>query len=222
MFVAARTLDIVEYLERKPSQLSGGQGQRVAIRRSIVRNPKVFLFDEPLSNLDAKLRNQMRAEIISLRHKINITFIYVSHDQIEAMTLGDRIVIMRDGFVQQVGTPTQLFDHPANLFAASFIGTPQMSFFDGVLKVADGKYVVVVNGEANLRWAEVDGASGYIANSQITGAIDPGIQQQWFSRNCEWDRWLSASAFNYVFAGCEGCIPTGEWKRYPRRPFDRS
>ena len=147
VYVAARTLDIVQYLERKPSQLSGGQRQRVAIGRSIVRNPKVFLFDEPLSNLDAKLRNQMRAEIISLRHKINTTFIYVTHDQIEAMTLGDRIVIMRDGFMQQVGTPTELFDHPANLFVAGFIGTPQMNFFDGVLKKASGKYVVDVDGK---------------------------------------------------------------------------
>ena len=147
VYVAARTLDIVQYLERKPSQLSGGQRQRVAIGRSIVRNPKVFLFDEPLSNLDAKLRNQMRAEIIALRHKINTTFIYVTHDQIEAMTLGDRIVIMRDGFMQQVGTPTELFDHPANLFVAGFIGTPQMNFFDGVLKVVDGRYVVDIDGK---------------------------------------------------------------------------
>lgn len=131
---AARILDISQYLERKPGQLSGGQRQRVAIGRSIVRKPKVFLFDEPLSNLDAKLRNQMRAEILALRKKIDTTFVYVTHDQVEAMTLEDQIVIMKDGLVQQVGTPSQLFDNPANLFVAGFIGTPQMNFFDGKLK----------------------------------------------------------------------------------------
>ncbi len=126
---AAEILDITEYLNRKPKALSGGQRQRVAIGRAIVRNPKVFLMDEPLSNLDAKLRNQMRAEIIKLREKINTTFVYVTHDQTEAMTLGDRIVIMRDGFIQQIGTPQEVFSHPANLFVAGFIGTPQMNFF---------------------------------------------------------------------------------------------
>ena len=110
---AAETLDITQYLDRKPKNLSGGQRQRVAIGRAIVRNPKVLLMDEPLSNLDAKLRNQMRAEIIKLRQKINTTFIYVTHDQVEAMTLGDRIVVMKDGFVQQIGTPQEVFDHPA-------------------------------------------------------------------------------------------------------------
>ena len=128
---AAEILGITEYLDRKPKALSGGQRQRVAIGRAIVRNPKVFLMDEPLSNLDAKLRNQMRAEIIKLREKIDTTFIYVTHDQVEAMTLGDRIVIMRDGFIQQIGTPQEVFNHPLNLFVAGFIGTPQMNFFHG-------------------------------------------------------------------------------------------
>ena len=123
---AAEILDITQYLDRKPKALSGGQRQRVAIGRAIVRDPAVFLMDEPLSNLDAKLRNQMRAEIIKLRQRINTTFIYVTHDQTEAMTLGDRIVIMKDGFIQQIGTPQEVFDHPANLFVAGFIGTPQM------------------------------------------------------------------------------------------------
>ena len=127
---AAEILDITALLDRKPKALSGGQRQRVAIGRAIVRSPKVFLMDEPLSNLDAKLRNQMRAEIIKLRDKIDTTFIYVTHDQTEAMTLGDRIVIMRDGFIQQIGTPQEVFDKPANLFVAGFIGTPQMNFFD--------------------------------------------------------------------------------------------
>ena len=143
---AAEILDITQYLDRKPKALSGGQRQRVAIGRAIVRNPAVFLMDEPLSNLDAKLRNQMRAEIIKLRQRIDTTFIYVTHDQTEAMTLGDRIVIMRDGFIQQIGTPQQVFDHPANLFVAGFIGTPQMNYFDAHLSMVDGKYVVSGNG----------------------------------------------------------------------------
>ena len=127
---AAETLGITAYLDRKPKALSGGQRQRVAIGRAIVRDPKVFLMDEPLSNLDAKLRNQMRTEIIKLRQKVNGTFVYVTHDQTEAMTLGDRIVIMKDGFVQQIGTPQEVFNRPANLFVAGFIGMPQMNFFD--------------------------------------------------------------------------------------------
>ena len=135
---AAEILDITQYLDRKPKALSGGQRQRVAIGRAIVREPKVFLMDEPLSNLDAKLRNQMRAEIIKLRQKINTTFIYVTHDQTEAMTLGDRIVIMRDGFIQQIGTPQAVFDHPTNLFVAGFIGTPQMNFFHNARLVKTG------------------------------------------------------------------------------------
>ena len=142
---AAEILDITQYLDRKPKALSGGQRQRVAIGRAIVRDPAVFLMDEPLSNLDAKLRNQMRAEIIKLRQRINTTFIYVTHDQTEAMTLGDRIVIMRDGFIQQIGTPQEVFDHPANLFVAGFIGTPQMNLFDGKLIKQDGKYAVTVD-----------------------------------------------------------------------------
>ena len=143
---AAEILDITQYLDRKPKALSGGQRQRVAIGRAIVRSPKVFLMDEPLSNLDAKLRNQMRAEIIKLRQRIDTTFIYVTHDQTEAMTLGDRIVIMKDGVIQQVGTPQEVFDHPANLFVAGFIGVPQMNFFDAELVKADGKYAVTVGG----------------------------------------------------------------------------
>ena len=143
---AAEILDITQYLDRKPKALSGGQRQRVAIGRAIVREPKVLLMDEPLSNLDAKLRNQMRAEIIKLRQKINTTFIYVTHDQTEAMTLGDRIVIMKDGFIQQIGTPQEVFDHPANLFVAGFIGMPQMNFFDAKLEKDGGKYTVSVGG----------------------------------------------------------------------------
>ena len=143
---AAEILDITQYLDRKPKALSGGQRQRVAIGRAIVREPKILLMDEPLSNLDAKLRNQMRAEIIKLRQKINTTVLYVTHDQTEAMTLGDRIVIMKDGFIQQIGTPQEVFDHPANLFAADFIGTPQMNFFDAELQREGDRYSVILGG----------------------------------------------------------------------------
>ena len=143
---AAEILDITQYLDRKPKALSGGQRQRVAIGRAIVRDPAVFLMDEPLSNLDAKLRNQMRAEIIKLRQRINTTFIYVTHDQTEAMTLGDRIVIMKDGVIQQIGTPQQVFDHPSNLFVAGFIGTPQMNLFEGKLTRDGNRYFVETGG----------------------------------------------------------------------------
>ena len=143
----AEILDITQYLDRKPKALSGGQKQRVAIGRAMVRDPKVFLMDEPLSNLDAKLRNQMRAEIIKLRKRIDTTFMYVTHDQTEAMTLGDRIVIMKDGYVNQIGTPQDLFDRPVNLFVAGFIGMPVMNFFDGCrLELKDGVYYANIKG----------------------------------------------------------------------------
>ncbi len=153
---AAKVLGITEYLTRKPRALSGGQRQRVAIGRAMVRDSKVFLMDEPLSNLDAKLRNQMRAEIILLRKKIDTTFIYVTHDQTEAMTLGDRIVIMKDGFIQQVGTPTEVFEHPVNLFVAGLIGAPQMNTFRTELVRENGKYYVTPLGSR----IEVDGETG--------------------------------------------------------------
>lgn len=135
----ARTLGIEQYLERKPKDLSGGQRQRVALGRAIVRDAKIYLLDEPLSNLDAKLRAAMRVEIIRLYEKLKTTFIYVTHDQVEAMTMGTRIVVMKDGLVQQIDTPTNLYDHPANKFVAGFIGTPQMNFF----KVLYSKGVIV-------------------------------------------------------------------------------
>jgi multiple sugar transport system ATP-binding protein len=143
---AAKILDITQYLDRKPKALSGGQRQRVAIGRAIVRAPKVMLMDEPLSNLDAKLRNEMRAEIIKLRQRIDTTFMYVTHDQTEAMTLGDRIVIMRDGYIQQIGTPQEVFNHPANLFVAGFIGMPVMNFFDAQLTREGNEFYVELGG----------------------------------------------------------------------------
>ena len=139
---AAEILGITEYLMRKPRALSGGQRQRVAIGRAMVRHSKVFLMDEPLSNLDAKLRNQMRAEIILLRQKLDTTFVYVTHDQTEAMTLGDRIVIMKDGYIQQVGTPTEVFEMPKNLFVAGFIGAPQMNIIKTKLTREGNNYFV--------------------------------------------------------------------------------
>ncbi len=142
---AAEILGITELLQRKPKALSGGQRQRVAIGRAIVREPQVFLMDEPLSNLDAKLRNQMRTEIIKLRQRIDTTFIYVTHDQVEAMTLGDRIVVMEDGYIRQIGCPQDVFSKPENMFVAGFIGTPQMNFFDADLELKDGVYSAMLH-----------------------------------------------------------------------------
>ena len=163
---AAEVLGITDLLLRKPRALSGGQRQRVAIGRAMVRDSKVFLMDEPLSNLDAKLRNQMRAEIILLRKKIDTTFIYVTHDQTEAMTLGDRIVIMKDGFIKQVGTPEEVFDRPDNLFVAEFIGAPKMNTFKTKLTVEDGKYYVNPFGSK----IEVSGEKGNVLSQKNTKA----------------------------------------------------
>lgn len=139
---AAKILDIEHLLNRKPKALSGGQRQRVALGRAMVRDPAVFLLDEPLSNLDAKLRTQMRTEITKLHKKLQTTFVYVTHDQTEAMTMGDRIVVMKDGFIQQVDTPQNLYDSPCNLFVAGFIGSPQMNFIDAALTQKNGAYYV--------------------------------------------------------------------------------
>ena len=143
---AAKILGIEQLLNRKPKALSGGQRQRVALGRAIVRDPKVFLMDEPLSNLDAKLRVQMRTEITKLHQRLQTTFIYVTHDQTEAMTMGDRIVVMRDGVIQQVDTPQNLYDYPCNIFVAGFIGSPQMNFLDGTLQKNGDTYVVDLDG----------------------------------------------------------------------------
>ncbi len=173
---AAEILDITQYLDRKPKALSGGQRQRVAIGRAIVRDPKVMLMDEPLSNLDAKLRNEMRAEIIKLRNRINTTFIYVTHDQTEAMTLGDRIVIMRDGYIQQIGTPQQVFNHPANLFVAGFIGMPQMNFFDAQLTREGNKFFVELGG-TKTELSE-DKEERLLANDVQSQAVTLGVRPE--------------------------------------------
>ena len=143
---AARVLDITHLLDRKPKALSGGQKQRVALGRAIVRNPMVFLLDEPLSNLDAKLRATMRTELTKLHKRVGTTFIYVTHDQVEAMTMATRIVVMKDGLIQQVDTPQKLYDEPCNLFVAGFIGTPQMNFINGVLEKKEGKLYFTFEG----------------------------------------------------------------------------
>ena len=164
----AEILDITQYLKRKPKALSGGQRQRVAIGRAMVRDPKVFLMDEPLSNLDAKLRNQMRAEIIKLRSRINTTFMYVTHDQTEAMTLGDRIVIMKDGYVNRIGTPQEVFNKPVNLFVAGFIGMPVMNFFDNCK-------VLLENG---VYYAEIRGVRFMLDDFQQKALKQNGIETQ--------------------------------------------
>ena len=144
---AAKILEIEHLLDRKPKALSGGQRQRVALGRAMVRNPAVFLLDEPLSNLDAKLRTSMRTEIIKLHKKLATTFIYVTHDQTEAMTMGDRIVVMKDGIIQQVDTPQNLYDMPCNMFVAGFIGSPQMNFLDGTIVKKGDQYSVDLGGD---------------------------------------------------------------------------
>ena len=172
---AARILDLEKLLDRKPKALSGGQRQRVAMGRAIVRNPKVFLMDEPLSNLDAKLRVQMRSEIASLHNRLGATIIYVTHDQTEAMTLGTRIVVMKDGVVQQVDTPQNLYQKPQNLFVAGFMGSPQMNFLDAVVEVKGSEASLKVAGKSIPLPAEkakklIDG--GY-AGKTVTFGIRP-------------------------------------------------
>jgi multiple sugar transport system ATP-binding protein len=176
---AAAILDLEHFLNRKPKALSGGQRQRVALGRAIVREPQVFLMDEPLSNLDAKLRVQMRTEISKLQKRLEITTIYVTHDQTEAMTMGDRLVVMKDGVIQQVGTPLEIYNAPQNIFVAGFIGSPAMNFINGVLHEHDGQ---VIFSAACIQWALTDGQAkkvrdlGYIDKDVILGIRPEHIQ----------------------------------------------
>ena len=167
---AARILNLDALLDRYPRELSGGQRQRVAMGRAIVRDPKVFVFDEPLSNLDAKLRVSMRAEIKDLHQRLKTTTVYVTHDQIEAMTLADRIVVMHDGIIEQIGTPLDLFDKPGNLFVAQFIGSPSMNVLTGVLRKSDGRAWVEAQGQQWPVSAQVAGADG----QSVSYGIRPG------------------------------------------------
>ena len=176
---AARILDISHLLDRKPKALSGGQRQRVALGRAIVRNPQVFLLDEPLSNLDAKLRAQMRTEIAKLHQKLGTTFIYVTHDQTEAMTMGDRIVVMKDGYIQQIDTPTNLYQNPVNQFVAGFIGSPQMNFIDAVLRKNGDKYSVEfgkegTRGEEGIKYT-IDVPASMVSDDEL---LYPLIDQE--------------------------------------------
>jgi multiple sugar transport system ATP-binding protein len=176
---AARILDISHLLDRKPKALSGGQRQRDALGRAIVRNPQVFLLDEPLSNLDAKLRAQMRTEIAKLHQKLGTTFIYVTHDQTEAMTMGDRIVVMKDGYIQQIDTPTNLYQNPVNQFVAGFIGSPQMNFIDAVLRKNGDKYTVEfgkegTRGEEGIKYS-IDVPASKVSDDEL---LYPLIDQE--------------------------------------------
>lgn len=212
---AAKILDISHLLDRKPKALSGGQRQRVALGRAIVRNPKVFLLDEPLSNLDAKLRAQMRTEISKLHQRLGTTFIYVTHDQTEAMTMGDRIVVMKDGFVQQVDTPQNLYDLPVNEFVAGFMGSPQMNFFDGVINKAGadymfhfGQYDVKVPASKN----KDDVLKDYVGKSVIMGIRPENVhdEPEFISKategiveaNVEVTELMGAET--YLYLSCEG------------------
>ncbi|MGV3465092.1 MAG: ABC transporter ATP-binding protein [Heyndrickxia sp.] len=175
---AASILGLEEYLSRKPKALSGGQRQRVALGRAIVRDAKVFLMDEPLSNLDAKLRVQMRAELVKLHQRLNTTTIYVTHDQTEAMTMATRIVIMKDGVIQQVGTPKEVYDNPVNMFVAGFIGSPAMNFFNG--KLEDGSFAL----SSNVKVSIPDGKmkvlreKGYVGKNIVLGIRPEDIHDE--------------------------------------------
>jgi len=173
---AAKILDIEHLLTRKPKALSGGQRQRVALGRAIVREPKVFLMDEPLSNLDAKLRVQMRTEITKLHHRLQTTFIYVTHDQTEALTMGTRIVVMKDGFIQQVDTPQNVFDYPSNLFVAGFIGSPQMNMFDVKLE-KKGEDVWAVFGENAIK-VPAEKVAKFVDAGYIGKTVKMGIRPE--------------------------------------------
>ncbi len=171
---AAEMLELTQHLDRKPSNLSGGQRQRVAMGRAIVRSPKAFLMDEPLSNLDAKLRVQMRTQVSRIQKSLGTTTLYVTHDQTEAMTLGDRVVVMRGGVVQQVGSPSYLYDHPVNLFVAGFIGSPSMNFLPGQLK--GNGVVVTALGETQLN----DECRQAVERSKTSGTVILGIRPEHF------------------------------------------
>jgi len=178
---AARILSIEHLLDRKPKALSGGQRQRVALGRAIVREPKVFLMDEPLSNLDAKLRVQMRTEISKLHQKLNTTFIYVTHDQTEALTMGTRIVVMKDGFIQQIDSPQKLYDEPCNLFVAGFIGSPQMNFVNVVVEKENDKVYLKFNEnrlELPANKASVLEKEGYIGKEVVLGIRPEDIHDE--------------------------------------------
>ena len=195
---AAQILGITEYLDRKPKALSGGQRQRVALGRAIVRKPKVFLLDEPLSNLDAKLRAAMRAEISRLHERLGTTFIYVTHDQVEAMTMGSRIVVMKDGYVQQIDTPINLYKFPDNMFVAGFIGTPQMNFFEGTVKKTgeDVRFALDCGTKIDMKYIQADKIPVKYMNGEhkIVFGIRPDDVRVYNSTNYDDGSWAPAKA----------------------------
>ena len=232
---AAKILDLTHLLDRKPKAMSGGQRQRVALGRAIVRSPKVFLLDEPLSNLDAKLRAQMRTEISKIHKKLGTTFIYVTHDQTEAMTMGDRIVCMKDGFVQQIDTPQNLYENPVNKFVAGFLGSPQMNFIDAVLKEEYNQYVVEFGGR-NQKYQIIvpeskvnESLSDYVGKEIILGVRPESIhdEEMYLSNastgvidaNVEITEMMGAETYLYLL--CEGIPLTARVSpRSTARPGD--
>ena len=206
---AAEILGIEQYLDRKPKALSGGQRQRVALGRAIVREPKVFLMDEPLSNLDAKLRVQMRTEIGKLHKKLQTTFIYVTHDQTEAMTMGSRIVVMKDGVIQQVDSPSNLYNTPCNKFVAGFIGSPQMNFIDAKIEKEDGGvYAIFGNSKVKFPEGKTEALSSYIGKEVVIGirpedlhddeAYITAVPENVVSANVELTEMMGAETFLYL------------------------
>lgn len=191
---AATILGIEKLLDRKPKALSGGQRQRVALGRAIVREPKVFLMDEPLSNLDAKLRVQTRAEISKLHNRLQTTIIYVTHDQTEAMTMGDRIVVMRDGLIQQVGAPLDIYDNPNNIFVAGFIGNPPMNFLDGVIKEEGGNLLVDFGAfKVKVPEGKFKHVRQYIGKQVVTGFRPEAIQEAHYVPNATEEEIVTAT-----------------------------
>ena len=240
---AAKSLDISHLLDRKPKALSGGQRQRVALGRAIVRDPQVFLLDEPLSNLDAKLRAQMRTELSKLHKRLGTTFIYVTHDQIEAMTMGDRIVVMKDGLIQQIDSPINLYENPVNKFVAGFMGTPQMNFIDAKLIMQNGKYTVEFGSEdtkssrgrkfyielPNSKTADCDALQHYV-DKEVTMGIRPESihDEEMFLSNATTgiieatvDVTEMMGAETYLYLTCEGIPVTARVSpRCTARPQD--
>ena len=232
---AARILDITHLLDRKPKALSGGQKQRVALGRAIVREPKVFLLDEPLSNLDAKLRAAMRTELTKLHKRVGTTFVYVTHDQVEAMTMATRIVVMKDGLIQQVDTPQRLYDYPCNIFVAGFIGTPQMNFINGTLvKKADGVYFDFQNVSLKLpeEKANAEELKDYIGQEVVVGLRPEAISdvadavaanpEYSFDVNVDVTELLGAEIYLYLTVGDPEDEPTSLIARVSSRSQSRA
>ena len=232
---AARILDITHLLDRKPKALSGGQKQRVALGRAIVREPKVFLLDEPLSNLDAKLRAAMRTELTKLHKRVGTTFVYVTHDQVEAMTMATRIVVMKDGLIQQVDTPQRLYDYPCNIFVAGFIGTPQMNFINGALvKKADGVYFDFQNVSLKLpeEKANAEELKDYIGQEVVVGLRPEAISdvadavaanpEYSFDVNVDVTELMGAEIYLYLTVGDPEDEPTSLIARVSSRSQSRA